>query len=150
MRADRRDTARYLLRRARLQRGEQRGFGPVRVDEGSDVRRYVAQREMLVLLAQLEQSSGRQWRELVDQALARDGDARAVLRELAREAVQLGAVAGARAQLVEQRVALLEDATVPGEVPGRLGIELREDDVELAASALRPTLDQEQIPNPWR
>ena len=62
--------------------------------------------------------------------------------------LQRVASAATGTQLMQQRVALLEDTPVPRHVRGGLRVRLREDDVEKARGALRTAAHEREILGP--
>ncbi len=87
-------------------------------------------------------------RERVDQARPSECEPRAVMRELAGEAAQRVTGAPTETKLMEQRIALLEDAAVPRHVRHRLRIGLSKDDVEKPPASIGTTAHQREILRP--
>src|SRR5438132_11153460 len=103
---------------------------------------------MLATRAQLPEGFRSQWGELRHQPRTRDRDAGPVVRELAAETGQRVRTVAVRAEAVQQRVSLLENAAIAQQVGGGSRIQLRQECIEQPAPALGPGLDQLQVFRP--
>src|SRR5438270_3042872 len=111
-------------------------------------RRPVAQVEPLTVVAQLAMEGGRDRMEVEQPALPLDHDDRARLGERRGPVVETVDRLPAFAHRAEQRIALLEEMAVAIEFAGMSTVELREQGIEEAATALTGPFDELQVIRP--